>query len=141
MAENQVKKNYNKIHLLRHWKCCYAYFLKFICVQRSISLFLIALRTRLHQRFLVLFFCLRFDQIGNKLQQPFTNQRHKFTRYTKCQHYAHHFWSWLYTTSVGIKNQVFWAGPCSYNQNSKKRYYELNRARNQILSRHKFEGI
>ena len=22
---------------------------------------------------------------------------------------------WKYTKSVGIKNQVFWAGPCSYN--------------------------
>ena len=67
--------------------------LKFLWVQRFISLFLIALRTRFHHRFLVLLFYLRFDQIGNKLQQPFRNQRHKFTRYTQCQHYVQHFWS------------------------------------------------
>ena len=23
---------------------------------------------------------------------------------------------WKYTKSVGIKNQVFWAGPCSYKR-------------------------
>ena len=23
---------------------------------------------------------------------------------------------WKYTKSVGIKNQVFWAGPCSYSR-------------------------
>ena len=79
LAENQVKKNYNKIHLSGHLKRCYAYILKFICVQRDISLFLIALRTRFHHRFLVLLLYLRFDQISNKLQHPFRNQRHKFT--------------------------------------------------------------
>ena len=89
--KSRVKKNYNKIHLSRHWKCCYAYILKFLCVQRFISLFLIALRTRFHHRFLVLLFYVRFDQIGIKLQQPSRNQRHKFTRYTKCQHYVQHF--------------------------------------------------
>ena len=48
--------------------------LKFLCVQRFISLFLIALRTQFHHRFLVLLFYLRFNQIGSKLQQPFRNQ-------------------------------------------------------------------
>ena len=90
----------NQIHLSRQWKCCYAYTLKFLCVQRFISLFLIAFWTRFHYRFLVLLFYLRFDQIGNKLQQPLRNQRHKFTRYTKCQHYVQQFWSCPYGLSM-----------------------------------------
>ena len=44
LAGDQLKKNYNKMHPSRQWKCCYAYhILKFICVQRFIYLFLIAL--------------------------------------------------------------------------------------------------
>ena len=39
LAENQVKQNYNKIHLSRYWKCCYTYILKFFCVQRFMSVF------------------------------------------------------------------------------------------------------
>ena len=34
--------------------------------------------------------------MGHKLQPPFRNQWHKFTRYTKCQHYVQHFWSCPY---------------------------------------------
>ena len=49
--------------------------------QRFISLFLIALRTQFHDRFLVLLFYLRFDQIGNKLQQSFRNQRQVYKVY------------------------------------------------------------
>ena len=79
-------------NLIWYWKCCYTYILEFLFVHRFISLFLIALRMRFHHRFLVLFFCLRFDQIGNKLQQPFRNQRHKFARYTKSQHYSNIFY-------------------------------------------------
>ena len=74
-----MNKNYNKIDLSRLWKCCYTYILTFLRVQRFIPLFLIALRTQFPHRYLVLPFYLRFDQIGNKLQQPFRNQRHKFT--------------------------------------------------------------
>ena len=44
-------------------------------------LFLIALTTCFDSSFLVLLFYLRFYQIGKKLQQPFRNQRPKFTRY------------------------------------------------------------
>ena len=90
------------MHLSRHWECCYAYILKFRCVQRFISLFLIALRIRFHHRFLVLLFYLRFDQIGNKLQQPSRNQRYKFTRYAKCQHYVQYFLLCPYPVNAGV---------------------------------------
>ena len=72
------EKNYNKIHLARLVK---AYILKFLCVQRFISMFLIPLRAWFHQRFLVSLFYLRFDQVDNKLQQPIRNQRQVYKVY------------------------------------------------------------
>ena len=75
-----MKRKYNKIHFSRHWKCCYAYILKFLCVQSVTSVFNCSYNM-FRQSFLVLLFYLRFYQIGKKLQQPFRNQRHKFTRY------------------------------------------------------------
>ena len=81
LAENQVEKNYNKIHLSGLWKCCYTKILIFLCVQRFISLFLIALTTSFHHRFLVILFYLRLDHIGNKLKQPFRNQRQVYKVY------------------------------------------------------------
>ena len=85
-----------------HFFCMFSDYVMFLflCVHRFISLFLIALRTRFHHRFLVLLFYLRFDQIGIKLQQPFRNQRYKLTRYTECHHYVQHFWSYQSTKSV-----------------------------------------
>ena len=52
-------------------------------------------------------FYIRFDQIGNKLQQPFRSQKHKFTRYKKCQHDVQHFWLSVWNNQIG-KPQINW---------------------------------
>ena len=79
-----MKKNYSKIleetleekrhWLSRHWKCCYAYILNFfLCSKIHISVFTCSYNMVPPQIFSATF--LRFDQIGNKMQQPFRNQR------------------------------------------------------------------
>ena len=105
-------------------------FKKFIC------LFLIALRIWFHHRFLVLLLYVRFDQVGNKLQQPFRNQRNKFTWYAKCQHYVQYFLSCPYyfdghltkniSYHVSLLGTIFgYVHPCWLNFVDVSGYYKL----------------